>query len=169
VKYYKAGIVFFVAFLVQTTLLGDLFGSGVAPNLLLCLTVVFTFLYDESYGLVFGIVFGMLLDLSTQTIFGTQTLTFVLAAIPPLLLRQVFNPEKILPDVFVAVLATPINAFPVWWIYHLAGSLGKLRYVIDNLATLMVLHAVIALVLHLLLVRTIIRNRRDRRYNGGVR
>jgi len=168
-RYWKAAICFFLVFLIQTTALGDLFRAGAAPNLLLVFVVVYTWMYEESYGLVFGIVFGVMLDLSTQTIFGAQTLTFVLAAIPPMLLRNVFNPERLFADVLMVALATPINTIPVWCLYHLAGSTTHFLHTLENLPMLVILHVGIAAVLHLCLVRSIIKNRRDRRFVGGVR
>ncbi|MDR3305325.1 MAG: rod shape-determining protein MreD [Clostridiales Family XIII bacterium] len=167
-RYYKAAILFFIAFLIQTTILGGVSIRGVSPNLLLCLVVVFSFLYDESYGLILGIVFGLLLDLSTQTLFGIQTITFVAAGIPPLIFRRLFNRERVLPDILMALIATPINVFAVWFAYHLTGSPVKIDHAVGALPGLLISHAVIVCILHLLLVRTIIRHKRDRKYLGGT-
>ena len=53
-RYWKAAIAFAVAFIMQTSLLNVISIKGYTPNLLLCLVVVFSFLYEEDlYGLVF--------------------------------------------------------------------------------------------------------------------
>ena len=46
-KYWKAAILFTIAFLIQASLLNLVSIGGVTPNLLLCLVVVFSFLYED--------------------------------------------------------------------------------------------------------------------------
>ena len=167
-KYYKAAIIFFIAFILQTTVLSRIFVLGATPNLLLCLTVVFVYLYDENYGLVYGLVFGALLDITTQLYFGVETLAIVLACIPALFLRRIFNPEKIPPSVLSILLATVINLFGVWTIYAISGVETNIAVVISTIPGLFFSHIILAIVLHLCFVRTIIRHRGDRNYSGGV-
>jgi len=167
-NYPKAAIFFTVAFLLQTTVTGSIDILGAAPNLLLCLVSVFAYMYDRSFGLVYGLGFGILLDLSTQVIFGVQTITFVLACVPIFIFRQALNPLKLLPDILMVVIATFINAFVVWGFYHLAGSPVALHIMTQKLPGLVVMHAVIALALHLALSRTFVHARRDRKYIGGI-
>ena len=62
-KYWKAGIFFLIAFFIQTSLLNLISVGSYTPNLLLCLVVIFSFLYEKDmYGLVYGAVFGLIYD-----------------------------------------------------------------------------------------------------------
>lgn len=87
-KYWKAGIAFLVAFLIQTSLLNGISIGGYTPNLLLCLVIVFSFLYEEDmYGVVYGAVFGVLYDVCYNYIIGPTPIALVLVAIFILLVR----------------------------------------------------------------------------------
>ena len=48
-RYWKAGVIFLIAFLIQPSFLNLINIAGYTPNLLLCLRVIFTFLYDGEY------------------------------------------------------------------------------------------------------------------------
>ncbi|MCL2111692.1 MAG: rod shape-determining protein MreD [Clostridiales bacterium] len=167
-SYAKAGIFFFICWLVQTTLLWRVWPFGVAPNLLLCAVVCFAWLYDENYSLVYAAIFGLLLDVQLHALFGVQALAFVLCCIPAFLLRRVFNPERTMPLVLAALIATPLNDVVLWWIYSIFGSPVSLLYMLHTLPERLIAHAAICFALHILLVRTIIKHRKDRRYIGGT-
>jgi len=167
-RWYIFAIVFIVAFFLQTTILWRVPVHGFSPNLLLCLVVVFSFMYDERYGLVFGLIFGVLLDLTQSLYFGPQTLTFFLAYITAGLMRKVFNQEKVIPDVLCVLIITPLYAFILWGSCRLAGNPKDVGYVIESLPSLLVMHALLTALFHLLFVRSIIRHRRDRRYKSDL-
>jgi len=167
-NYAKAGIFFAVCWLIQTTLLWRIWPFGATPSLILCAVVCMAWLYDAYYCLVYGVVFGLLLDIQVQAMFGVQAVAFVLCCVPPFLLRLGFNPERTFPVVISALAATPIHAFSVWGIYYIFGVPKVITLVLPTLPEQFVSQAIICLVLHLLLVRTIIKDRRDRRFDGMV-
>jgi len=168
-NYLKAGIFFTVCWLVQTTLIWRIWPFGAAaPSLLFCAAVCFAWLYDEYYSLVYAAGFGILLDLQVQTLVGVQGLAFVLCCIPAFLLRMYFNPERLLPFLVAAILAAPINLIVVWGVNRLFGSPAGILFVLPSLPELIISQTIICLILHLLFVRTIIKDKRDRRYIGGV-
>jgi len=168
VNYVKAGIFFFILWLVQTTLLWRIWPFGAAPHLLLCAVVCFAYLYNANYAFVYAIVFGLLLDLQVQSLFGVSALLLVLCCVPAWFLRFYFNPERVLPCVLASGIATFINVFGLWAIYRLFGTPASLLLTARELPELLIAQAVICLVLHIAFVRTIIKDRRDRRYIGGV-
>ena len=168
-KYYKAALIFLVAFIVQTTILSKVMVLGAAPNLLLCLMVVFTYLYDKNFGLIFGILFGLLVDVTTSMVLGVETFTMVLACIPVIIVRMIFNPERTFPCVLLIIGATIINIFGVWAIYNIAGINANISSSISMIPGQVLSNVVITFLLHLFYVRSIIRHKRDRHYSGGVR
>jgi rod shape-determining protein MreD len=167
-RYYFAAPIFLLALLLQTTVLWRVTIFGYSPNLLLCLVVVFSFLYEERFGLVLGAVFGGLLDVATSLYFGPQAITFVMVYLVVRLLRNVFNHEKMIPDVLMALIATPINVFFVWLIYRMCGVPTNFIFVLKPLLPLLLMHAVLTALLHLIFARSVIRYRHDRRYTGGL-
>jgi rod shape-determining protein MreD len=167
-RYYIATPVFLLAFLLQTLVLGRFTVFGQSPNLLLCLVVVFSFLYEERYGLVLGLVFGAMLDIATSWYFGVQTITFVLTYGFVSLFRNIFNHEKLLPDMLMAVGATPLNCFLVWGVYRLCGSPSNVMNAVHSLPVLLVSQCVLTGVLHLIFVRSVIRHRKDRKAEWEV-
>ena len=167
-NYAKAGVFFFVLWLIQTTLLWRVWPFGAAPHLLLCATVCFAYLFNSNFAFVYAIVFGLLLDLQVQYLFGVSALLLVLCCIPAWLLSYSFNPERALPCVIAALIATLINVFGLWGIYSLFGAPASIFVSIRMLPELLISQAALCLVLHIVFVRIIIRDRRDRRYMGGI-
>ena len=167
-NYVKAGALFFVLWLVQTTVLWRLWPFGAAPHLVLCAVVCFAYLFNSNFAFVYAIVFGLLLDLQTQSLFGVSALLLVLCCIPAWLLSYAFNPERSLPCVFAALIATVINTVGLWGIYSLFGAPAAFFPSVRELPQLLISQAVICLLLHIIFVRIIIRDRRDRRYLRGI-
>jgi rod shape-determining protein MreD len=167
-RYYIAAPIFLLAFLLQTTVLWKLPVFGHSPNLLLCLVVIFSFLYEERYGLILGAIFGVLLDTATSTLIGPQAVTFVLVYLIVRALRNVFNHEKLIPDALMAIIATPVNLLFVWLINKAFGVPDDFSFTLKALLPLLIMHAIITAALHPLFARTVIRYRSDRRYEGGM-
>ena len=166
-NYVKAGIFFFICWLVQTTLLWRVWPFEAAPSLLLCAAVGFSWLYNRNYGLVYALVFGLLLDIQTQILFGTSALALVLGCVPAMALRRHFNPENPLPNMLSALLATLVSVFVTWGICHIFGSPAGILLAVRTLPTLLISHAIICFILHISFVRTIIKHGRDRRKRRG--
>ncbi|MDR1272043.1 MAG: rod shape-determining protein MreD [Clostridiales Family XIII bacterium] len=167
-RWYKAAIIFFIGFILQTVFLWRITVFGASPNLLLCLTSVFAFLYDERYGIVLGLISGLALDLSTGLYVGANALGFVAVCVPIFFLRSIFDKERLTADMLMTLIATPIGLLGVWLVYHAAGNAGSLGETLLSLPGLIVSHMVITTLLHLLLVRSVIRHRRDRKYERRV-
>ena len=167
-NYAKAGVFFFIIWLVQATLLWRVWPFGAAPSLLLCAVVCFSWLYDANYGLVYAIIFGLIIDIQTQALIGPTALILVLCCAPVFMLRRYFNPERILPALFSTLPATPIYIFGLWGICRLFGAPADISLAAATLPGLLAAHAVIYVILHISFVNTIIRHRRDRRYVGGI-
>jgi rod shape-determining protein MreD len=167
-RWYIAAPVFFAAFLIQTTLLTGFELWGHSPNLLLCLTCVFSFLYREPYGLIMGAAFGALLDVATSWYFGPQAISFVLAFVIARPFARVFNHEWFLPQIMIAALATPVNVFLLWGMGRLAGSPVHLHFAVESLPGLLIMHCALAVILHFIFVRSVIRHGIDRKYYGEI-
>jgi rod shape-determining protein MreD len=167
-RWYIAAPVFFAGFLIQTTLLTGFELWGQSPNLLLVMTCVFSFLYREPYGLIMGAVFGALLDVATSWYFGPQAISFVIAFVIARPFGRVFNHEWFLPQIMIAALATPVNVFLMWGMGRLAGSPVHIHFAIESLPALLIMHCALAVILHFIFVRSVIRHGIDRKYYGEI-
>ena len=88
-NYWKAGIMFLIAFLIQTSLLNLVMIHGYTPHLILCLVIVLSFLYENRmYGVVFGAAFGVLYDICFSNFTGPTGISLVVVAIVILILRE---------------------------------------------------------------------------------
>jgi rod shape-determining protein MreD len=167
-RWYIAAPVFFAAFILQITVLSELGLWGYSPNLLLCMVCVFSFLYRAPYGLIMGAVFGALLDVATSWYFGPQAISFVLAFVIARPFGKVFNHEWFLPQIIVAAIATPVNVFIMWGMGKAAGSPVHVRFALESLPALLLMHCILVVVLHFIFVRSVIRHGIDRKYYGEI-
>jgi rod shape-determining protein MreD len=168
-RWYIAAPVFFAVFIIQIALLDGIGLWGYSPNLLLCMTCVFSYLYKEPYGLIMGAVFGSLLDVATSWYFGPQAISFVLAFIIARPFGKVFNREWFLPQTAIAAIATPVNVFLMWGMGCVAGgNYVNIRFAAESLPALLIMHCVLVIGIHFIFVRSIIRHGVDRKYYGEI-
>ena len=105
-KYWKAGAAFLIAFLIQPSLLNVITINGYTPNLLLCLVVVLSFLYEEDmYGVVFGALFGVLYDICYSSAIGPTPIALVIVAIFILVIREYTNIENVINLWLVSIIS----------------------------------------------------------------
>ena len=122
-KYWKAGVFFLIAFLFQTSLLNMINVGGYTPNLLLCLTVIFSFLYEKDmYGLVYGAVFGLIYDVCYNYVIGPTPIALVIVSVLVLILREYANIENIISMWTVSVISFLSYYFINWGLYKIAGT-----------------------------------------------
>jgi rod shape-determining protein MreD len=155
--------------IVQSTLLRYAAINGVSPNLLLCLVVVFAFLYDEPYGLTLGAVSGLLWDFNFGIYIGVSGISFMCAALAMMLLKQYLNHELLLPAVVGGLIGSVLNNAVYWGIYKMAGIPHTWLYILKLQPTLIAYNVALVVVLHLFLRRGVIRHRKDQYYKGGFR
>ena len=69
-----AALLFTGAFLIQGSLLNLFAVMGVTPNLLLCLVITLTLLYDTDRAIYLGAAFGVLYDLIYSDVIGVASI-----------------------------------------------------------------------------------------------
>ena len=96
-KYWQVGLLYLAAFLIQPSLLNVINIGGYTPNLILCLTILSTFLYEEEiYGVIFGAVFGILYDIMYSNVVGPMPISLILVALGIIIVREYTNIENII-------------------------------------------------------------------------
>ena len=164
-KYKYAAIMFFVAFIIQTTLMNAFSVFEVTPNLLLCLVVIFSFLYDENnYGVVLGVVFGLLYDICFSQYIGPAALAFLVISLSIMLVNVVMNKEAVFSVIIIAAAATVIYTLIYWGIMAMLGSNYSFLYMINFLPMYILYNTVIVTLLYYLMIKKVIRYHQDRYY-----
>ncbi|MDR3295525.1 MAG: rod shape-determining protein MreD [Clostridiales Family XIII bacterium] len=164
-----AALIFAVAFIVQATVLRYAAVQGQSPNLLLCLAVIFAFLYEKPYGLVLGAVSGVLWDMEFGTVTGVSGISFMAAALSAAWLKQYLNHEFLLPALLGGLLGSVLNSAVFWGLYKLTGAPHTWAYILGIQPVLIGYNLVLTLILQLIFRRGVIRHRKDKDFKGGFR
>jgi len=164
-KYRYAISMFSAAFILQTTLFNIAGVFDVTPNLLLCLVVIFSFLYDDNNsGLVLGVVFGLLYDICFSLYAGIAALAFFVISLLVMLVNVVMNREAVLSVIIISTGATVIYTFMYWGIMAMLGSAYSFMYMIKYLPLYILYNTAIMTMLYFLLIKSVIKHHYDRYY-----
>ena len=80
-KYVAQGIVVFLAYIIQTTILPHLKLFGVVPNLILVIVISFALYFRAFDAVVAGIILGVLADVFSGKAFGFNTVMYIIFAL----------------------------------------------------------------------------------------
>ena len=162
-KYRYAACLFLAAFIIQTTAM-NVFGIfGATPNLLLCLVVVFSFLYDENnYGIVLGVAFGLLYDICFSEYVGIAALAFLIISLGIMFVKIVMNKEAFLSVIIIAAAATVIYSLVYWSVMALTGSGYSFIYSVRLLPLYILYNAAIVTGLYFIMIKKVIKHHYDR-------
>ena len=162
-KYWKAGAAFLAAFLIQTSLLNVIMIKGYTPDLLLCLVIVFSFLYeDEMYGVIFGAFFGVLYDICYSSVIGPVPIALVIVAILILVFREYANIENVINLWVVSVISIVLYYFLNWVLHFIGGNPIGIVYVLRDLPWTGLYSLFVITVIYFVLIRKVVRYSKDR-------
>ena len=162
-SYRKAGILFLVAFLIQTSFLNLVIIKGYTPHLLLCLVVVLSFLYENQlYGVVFGAIFGVLYDICFSSCVGPMGISLVVVGIVILVLGEYTNIESILNMWIISTLSIFLYYVLNWGLFHLAGNPIGFLYILKKLPGEYIYSFAVITILYFILIRKAAKHRVDR-------
>lgn len=162
-RYWKVGLFFLVAFCTQASLLNLINIGGYTPNLLLCLVILFTFLYEqEMYGIVYGAVFGVLYDAVYSDVIGPTPISLVVVAIGIIVVREYTNIENIINMWVVSVISMVAYYFMNWGLYHIAGNPVGFRFVFDRVPWITLYSLVVITIMYRILLKKINVHHKDR-------
>ncbi len=162
-RYWKAGLIFLIAFLIQPSFLNMINIAGYTPNLLLCLTVIFTFLYDgEYYGPVYGVVFGLLYDICYSYVIGPTAISLLIVSALVIALRIFANVENIISMWVVSVLAFLSYHLINWTLFKIAGSPQGLLHALSYSFWVICYSMIVITVMYLFMIKRTERYHKDR-------
>lgn len=152
--------------MLQSTLALNFNIAGVTPNFVLCLTVVFSFLYQGNQGLVCGVAFGLLQDIGFSILTGPSSLIYFLIAFVMSEVRHYLYRDSILNLFFASAIGTGLY-YPLHWaiLKVFKGSYDFL-YMLRDLPVLFILHFIIIIIFYLTVGKRSNRYPEDRFYKS---
>jgi len=168
-KYRYSFLIFFIAFILQSTLMNFFRIFEMSPNLILCLVVIFSFLYDGYHGVVFGILFGFVVDVCFAGIIGIAAMANFTVALICIGMKTYFYKESRISVTIVSVMATVVYALFYWGVNRMLGFGADFIYVMEKEAVLLIYHIIITLAAYQIVSRRVIKHRGDRyMYRGSL-
>ncbi len=165
-KYRNAFLFFLAGFLLQSTLVLNFSVAGVTPNFILCLTVLFSFLYQGNQGLTYGVIFGILQDVGGSVLVGPSAMLYFLIALLMSEIRHYLYRDSILNLFFAAAIGTGLY-YPTLWLILMVfrGNYGFL-YMLKDIPILLALHFAFMVIFYLTIGKLSIRHPQDRNYRS---
>ena len=164
-KYRYAICLFSVALIIQTTLMNIFSIYGITPNLLLCLVVIFSFLYNDNiYGLVLGVIYGLLYDICFSEYVGIAALAFLIISLGIMLFSIVMNKEALISVIIVAAASTVAYMLIYWSIMAMLGSSYSFLYMARFLPVSVLYNVAVVAAIYMLMINRVIKHHYDRYY-----
>lgn len=161
-KYKYSFILFFIGFIIQSTVMQHFSIFGVTPNIILCLVILFSFLYNNYHGVVFGPIFGLIQDICFAQIIGISALIYLIIALFSLELNRYFYKESFLSVLIASLTGTTLYGLLYWGIIKLLGSENAFTYMLKIEVILLIYNAVIMLIMYLVMSRRVIKHPSDK-------
>lgn len=155
-----------MGFLLQSTMVLHFSIAGVTPNLLLCLTVLFSFLYPGNQGALMGVVFGLLQDIAFSILIGPSAMLYFLIALLMAEVRHYLYRDSILNLFFAASIGTGLY-YPAFWLILMVfkGNYSFL-YMLKDIPVLLILHFAFAAAFYLTVGKRAVRHPEDRYFKS---
>ena len=168
-KYRYSFIIFLIAFILQSTVMNHFGIFQMSPNLILCLVVIFSFLYEGYHGIIFGLIFGLISDICFAEIIGIASMCNFAVALICIEMKRYLYKESMISVTIVSAVGTIIYALFYWSVNRLLGNGADFLYVMEKDAVLLIYNIIITLAIYLIVNRSVIKHRGDRyMYRGNL-
>lgn len=161
-KYRYGFLLFFAAFLLQSTVLIHFRILGVTPNLILCLVVVLSFLQGESQAAVYGIIFGLLQDICFGQLIGIASMGYFLVVLGIFFIKHLLYQDNIISTLVMTIASTVAYNLIYWGILYVFEAHYHFVYMIKTLPIQMIWNCFVTAGYYLAVRRRLEKNPRDR-------
>lgn len=110
----KLFLIYTASFLVQCTLLNYMAVFGVTPNILLVLTIIYSFFFKKMDGIAFSVIFGLIQDLFFGQIVGISSLIYLAVGVFLKMMRSVVYRDNKLLLILVTAVVTLFFTSAYW-------------------------------------------------------
>jgi len=168
-RYKYSFFIFFIGFLLQSTVINYFGIFHIAPNLVLCLVIIFSFLFESYHGMIFGMIFGFVSDVCFAEIIGVASLSYLIVALLCFELKRYLYKDSVVSILIVSSAGTISYALIYWGIMQLLGMGYEFLAIAKMEAVLLVYHGIISWLMYLLMSRRVIKHHSDRYiYRGSL-
>ncbi len=161
-KYGHSFLLFLAAFLLQSTVLNHLSFFGVTPNLVLCLVIVLTFLYEGYAGIAGGILFGLLQDLCFSEIIGIASFSYFIIGLSILYVKNLLYQDNVLSILFITISSTLSYCFIYWAVFFLFNGHYHFLYMIKILPISIIYNNIFTISYYIIIGKQLEKNPKDR-------
>ena len=158
-KYRYGFIAFLIAFLLQSSVLHNISLFGVAPNLVLVLVIVSSFLFDELHGAVFGILFGLLQDMFFSDFVGISAIAYFLVALAVMEAKRYLYRDNYLSVIFISVGGTLGYNIIYWLISGIFGGIHQFIFMLAMQPVAIIYNTILVFILYWIIIRKVIKYR----------
>lgn len=165
-KYFFSFAIFLAGFIMQSTVINGISLWGVTPNLILCLTIIFAFLYDGYEGLLFGVLFGLFQDIFFGEVIGIAAISYLIIGLAVGGAKKQINKEHVF-STFILILGGTLAFNLLYW--SLSSLFGAGYSVVTMLKLQIVAipyNVVIAVMLYFWLIQKVVRHPTDKYIKG---
>ena len=110
----KLFLIYTVSFLLQCTVLNTVAVFGITPNILLVLTIVYSFFFQKMDWIVFSILFGLIQDMFFGQVVGISPLIYFAVGMLLKMVRSVVFRDNKLLLILVTAAATLFYTAVYW-------------------------------------------------------
>ena len=161
----KMIIAYIVCFFLQVTFTDLIAVMGTGPDLILILTVVLCYMYEESYpAMICGTAFAFLHDLLLSQYIGIYALAILLTGAFVMLISRFFNRENMLPLTGVLAAGTFICSLIQWIVYVLGPSEGSILLMLRIQPVQIIYDMIIGVIMFLVIMKYSRREKKSRYY-----
>lgn len=157
-----AFILFFIGFIIQSSVMHHLSIFGVTPNLILCLVIIFSFLFDDYQGIIFGPIFGLIHDICFAEIIGVASVSYILIALFCLELNRHLYRESFISILIASSIGTICYSLLYWGIIRVLGSGYSFIYMLSMQGILLIYNGIVMLILYIIMSRRVIKHPGDK-------
>lgn len=165
-KYLYTFIIFFIGFLLQSTLMNIISVLGVTPNLVLCIAIVVAFLFDDGQSLIFGVLFGLIQDICFGKIVGIAAFCYLMIMLIADEAKRLINRENMLSAIILTIGGTFIYNVLYWVMTFLFDGTYSVMVMLRMQPIAIVYNVVVTIVLYLLLIRKVVKHPSDKYIKG---
>lgn len=166
-KYRYSFLMFLAATLMQGSGLNLIAVFNTTPNLLLCLVVMFSFLYhDEFHGIIWGTLFGLIADVLFRQYVGISALGYFIIALIITWGSNLFNREHLAAAILNITAATVLFTLYEFALNYFLDMGPGLVFVLKKLPLMIVYNIAVFTIFYQIFIRKVVRFRSDRYYSS---
>lgn len=159
---------FLVGFFLQSTVMHHFAIFGVSPDIILCLTIVCSFLYEGYHGMILGLIVGLISDICFAPLIGVSAMSYFLIAWMCLKLKEYLYKENRVSILVISSVGTLCHGVLFWSITTAFGMGVQIFFALKFYALLILYHGLITMILYHFMRRSAIKHHSDHyMYKGG--